>query len=288
MAGSDQVRNDGISAGRIRVPSAGCHPGLYAGSMSPLFFRHPAPQTWGHFDRLKVTGNFPSQFPISSFKMSSRVAQRRGISPNLPQIRNSIIQNHRSCSRQLQGARIEDEGNHLAGFRSGHRRPRTPGAQRRQAGLRFRPASVDGLIVDTPVWSYALRKQNADDQHLVSLLENLIKDQRALIIGPIRQEILSGYSDTSTTTGYTEARLWRLPRSETPQAADWPAGRLRDFWTNRENGLQPMVLSRSLSPWTAAADLSRAAFSSAVSLISITCSTPPLPSFTGTPMNRSL
>ena len=51
------------------------------------------------------------------------------------------------------------------------------------------------VLVDTPVWSYALRKQNADYQHLVSLLENLIKDQRALIIGPIRQEILSGYSD---------------------------------------------------------------------------------------------
>jgi hypothetical protein len=51
------------------------------------------------------------------------------------------------------------------------------------------------VLVDTPVWSYALRKQNADYQQVVSLLENLIKDQRALIIGPIRQEILSGYSD---------------------------------------------------------------------------------------------
>jgi predicted nucleic acid-binding protein len=51
------------------------------------------------------------------------------------------------------------------------------------------------VLVDTPVWSYALRKKNADYQHLFSLLENLIKDQRALIIGPIRQEILSGYSD---------------------------------------------------------------------------------------------
>ncbi|HDI60253.1 MAG TPA: PIN domain-containing protein [Desulfobacteraceae bacterium] len=51
------------------------------------------------------------------------------------------------------------------------------------------------VLVDTPVWSYALRKHNPEYQHLVSLLVNLIKDQRVLIIGPIRQEILSGYSD---------------------------------------------------------------------------------------------
>ena len=32
-------------------------------------------------------------------------------------------------------------------------------------------------------------------EHEIQLLESLIKDQKALIIGPIRQEILSGYSD---------------------------------------------------------------------------------------------
>ena len=51
------------------------------------------------------------------------------------------------------------------------------------------------VLVDTPIWSYALRTQNKEYQHEIKQLSSLIGDQRALIIGPIRQEILSGYSD---------------------------------------------------------------------------------------------
>lgn len=51
------------------------------------------------------------------------------------------------------------------------------------------------VLVDTPIWSYALRTPNKDHQNEIDQLESLIRDQRALIIGPIRQEILSGYSD---------------------------------------------------------------------------------------------
>jgi predicted nucleic acid-binding protein len=51
------------------------------------------------------------------------------------------------------------------------------------------------VIVDTPIWSYALRSPKKEYQDKIDQLESLIKDQRALIIGPIRQEILSGYSD---------------------------------------------------------------------------------------------
>jgi predicted nucleic acid-binding protein len=51
------------------------------------------------------------------------------------------------------------------------------------------------VLVDTPVWSYALRSQNKKYQSEINELTFLIRDQRALIIGPIRQEILSGYSD---------------------------------------------------------------------------------------------
>lgn len=50
------------------------------------------------------------------------------------------------------------------------------------------------VIVDTVVWSLALRRSNPDDtihKELVSLIE----DQRILLLGPIRQEVLSGYSD---------------------------------------------------------------------------------------------
>ncbi|SPD74906.1 conserved hypothetical protein [uncultured Desulfobacterium sp.] len=51
------------------------------------------------------------------------------------------------------------------------------------------------VLVDTPIWSYALRSRKKEYQSETEQLESLIKDQRALIIGPIRQEILSGYSD---------------------------------------------------------------------------------------------
>jgi len=51
------------------------------------------------------------------------------------------------------------------------------------------------VLVDTPIWSYALRTPNNKYQDEIDQLTSLIRDQRALIIGPIRQEILSGYSD---------------------------------------------------------------------------------------------
>jgi predicted nucleic acid-binding protein len=51
------------------------------------------------------------------------------------------------------------------------------------------------VLVDTPIWSYALRTRQTEYSYEIDQLESLIRDQRALIIGPIRQEILSGYSD---------------------------------------------------------------------------------------------
>jgi predicted nucleic acid-binding protein len=51
------------------------------------------------------------------------------------------------------------------------------------------------VLVDTPIWSIALRSKNNDYQTEIDALTSLIRDQRALIIGPVRQEILAGYSD---------------------------------------------------------------------------------------------
>lgn len=51
------------------------------------------------------------------------------------------------------------------------------------------------VLVDTPIWSCALRSKNKEFQTEIKLLISLISDQRAIIIGAIRQEILSGYSD---------------------------------------------------------------------------------------------
>jgi predicted nucleic acid-binding protein len=52
------------------------------------------------------------------------------------------------------------------------------------------------VLVDTPVWSLALRRKpadvNPDERKLTYALANLIQDGRAQIAGPIRQELLSG------------------------------------------------------------------------------------------------
>lgn len=51
------------------------------------------------------------------------------------------------------------------------------------------------VLVDTCIWSHALRSQKPEFEAQVKSLETLIADQRVLIIGAIRQEVLSGYSD---------------------------------------------------------------------------------------------
>lgn len=47
------------------------------------------------------------------------------------------------------------------------------------------------VLVDTCVWSLALRRQNNKSPHAEILVE-LINENRVKMIGPIRQEVLSG------------------------------------------------------------------------------------------------
>lgn len=85
------------------------------------------------------------------------------------------------------------------------------------------------VLVDTSVWSLALRRQGGrlkgiENQRVLSLRE-LIQDGRARFIGPIRQELLSGiresaqfgqlrdrlrtFADEALTTGdYEQAAHW--------------------------------------------------------------------------------
>lgn len=53
------------------------------------------------------------------------------------------------------------------------------------------------VIVDTSVWSLAFRKKvkNENEIKLIEYLSELIRDLRVVMIGPIRQEILSGISE---------------------------------------------------------------------------------------------
>lgn len=53
------------------------------------------------------------------------------------------------------------------------------------------------VLVDTSVWSLALRKKTltAEEKKIVLELQELIKELRVKVAGPIRQELLSGISD---------------------------------------------------------------------------------------------
>jgi hypothetical protein len=51
------------------------------------------------------------------------------------------------------------------------------------------------VLVDTSVWSLALRKKANRDDAIIKELYELVHEMRVVMIGPIRQEILSGISD---------------------------------------------------------------------------------------------
>jgi predicted nucleic acid-binding protein len=53
------------------------------------------------------------------------------------------------------------------------------------------------IIVDTCIWSLALRRRNNLHDPAVSVLEELIKESRVQMMGPIRQELLSGIRSES-------------------------------------------------------------------------------------------
>jgi predicted nucleic acid-binding protein len=57
------------------------------------------------------------------------------------------------------------------------------------------------VLVDTPVWSVALRRKHADlnpsEERLSGALQELIEDGRAQLVGPVRQELLSGIREES-------------------------------------------------------------------------------------------
>jgi len=52
------------------------------------------------------------------------------------------------------------------------------------------------VLVDTSVWSLALRKKDRteEEQKIINHLSKLIRNLNVVLIGPIRQEILSGIS----------------------------------------------------------------------------------------------
>ena len=48
------------------------------------------------------------------------------------------------------------------------------------------------VIVDTSIWSLALRRKDSQENSYVKELKELITETRAQLIGPVRQELLNG------------------------------------------------------------------------------------------------
>lgn len=58
------------------------------------------------------------------------------------------------------------------------------------------------VLVDTSVWSLALRRQasqsSQNERLVVSQLKDLIRENQVVMIGPVRQELLSGLRDAAS------------------------------------------------------------------------------------------
>ena len=57
---------------------------------------------------------------------------------------------------------------------------------------------MSGILVDTCIWSLALRGNAPKEVAVAEQLSQLIDENQVRIIGPIRQELLSGYTDKNS------------------------------------------------------------------------------------------
>jgi len=57
---------------------------------------------------------------------------------------------------------------------------------------------MSAVLVDTCIWSLALRGSSPKETSLAEQLSQLIDNNQVRIIGSIRQELLSGYSDKNS------------------------------------------------------------------------------------------
>ncbi|MCD6039699.1 MAG: PilT protein domain protein [Gammaproteobacteria bacterium] len=53
------------------------------------------------------------------------------------------------------------------------------------------------ILVDTSIWSLALRRQVTSNDKVIVQLRELVTESRVEMIGPIRQEILSGIKEAA-------------------------------------------------------------------------------------------
>lgn len=91
------------------------------------------------------------------------------------------------------------------------------------------------VLVDTSVWSLALRRGGQSTSAPASVFRNLISDKRVQMIGPIRQELLSGVRE-ETQFRDLEARLAAFP--DLPITTEDYVTAARFFNLCRKKGIQ--------------------------------------------------
>ena len=91
------------------------------------------------------------------------------------------------------------------------------------------------VLVDTSIWSLALRRANAELSYEVQELQQLISDSRVVLIGPIRQELLSGIRYQNH---YDRLRNRLRPFPDKPLATSDYELAAEFFNTCRANGVQ--------------------------------------------------
>lgn len=91
------------------------------------------------------------------------------------------------------------------------------------------------VLVDTSVWSLALRRDAQKENHLVDELRELIREVRVQMIGHIRQELLSGIKSEKQFNSLKEY-LSAFP-DLLINSADYELA-AKYFNINRKNGIQ--------------------------------------------------
>jgi len=73
---------------------------------------------------------------------------------------------------------------------------------------------MSGVLVDTCIWSLSLRGEKPKNIDIAEQLTQLIDENTVKMIGVIRQEVLSGYSDKSSFDGLRQ-KLSYFPNEAT-------------------------------------------------------------------------
>ena len=81
------------------------------------------------------------------------------------------------------------------------------------------------VLVDTSIWSLVLRRRKPDDENVKQKLIELVQTDRAVVIGAVRQELLSGVRDKNDferlRTRLREFRDWAVETDDYELAAEF-------------------------------------------------------------------